>query len=197
MQTICSKKFTLLSQFLYLSSFFSIFWIIYAMWTASFWKVFRSRSKRSHRKGGELWDRHWEQHSFLFFFIRNDWNKNMLCGGHGPEPGPPSTPSSLAQQALISPLSDRLWTDICRHTGVTTRRQAIRKVYRCVGEKRRTNSKLGSNQRAGSGIKLRPLGPSEAAADFSFWFEARSLQFEVLWTRFNKLTSVPARLQVT
>ena len=40
--------------------------------------------------------------------------------------------------------------------------------------------KLGSNQGAGSGIKLRQLGPSEAAADFSFWFEARSLQFEVL-----------------
>ena len=57
--------------------------------------------------------------------------------------------------------------------------------------------KLGSNQGAGSGIKLRQLGPSEAAADFSFWFEARSLQFEVLWTRFIKLTSVPARLQVT
>lgn len=30
MQTICSKKWTLLSQFLFLSSFFSISWIIYA-----------------------------------------------------------------------------------------------------------------------------------------------------------------------
>lgn len=92
----------------------------------------------------------------------------MLCGGHGPEPGPPSIPSSLAEQALISPLSVRLWADICQHTSVTTRRHAIRKLYRCVVEKRRTSSKLGSNQAAGSGTKLRPLGPSEAAADFSF-----------------------------